>query len=100
PQWPRSVPYDCWSCPLETLQGLVELADGLFLIETLVALKTFDGGVCRESYYFGQFCLTRARWPFGQDGLLHLGGKIDHLEGDRIRHVLGGLQLLRQLLDR
>ena len=75
---------------------------GFFLIETLVALKTFDGGaVNRESNYLASSVLPEPGGPFGQGGFLHLGSQIDHLE----RHLgswpsLGGVQFLGQLLDR
>ena len=85
---------------VESLQRLVKLADGLLLIDALVALETFNGGVCRESDYLGQFRLPGPRRSLREDRFLHLRGQIDHLQRHGIGHIPRGIQSLGQLFDR
>ena len=85
---------------VEALQRLVKLADGLLLVDALIALETFNGGVGRESDYFGQFRLPGPRRSLREDRFLHLRGQVDDLQCHGIGHVPRGIQSFGQLFDR
>jgi hypothetical protein len=50
----------------ELLQGSIKFSNGLFFIDTRVALKSFHDRVKSKCQGFRQLCLAAAGWPFNQ----------------------------------
>src|SRR5215469_7143865 len=75
----------------------IKLTDGLFLVNSRVALKAFNLGIQSEGDGLGQFGLATSGRAFDQDGLLQGAGDVDMPDGDIIDDVLGRPELRLQL---
>jgi hypothetical protein len=83
----------------ELLQGGVELSNGLFFIDTRVALESFHDRVKSKCQGFRQLCLAAPWRPFNQYRFLQLSGHVHLGERHLINDVLGFLEFPAELID-
>ena len=76
----------------ELLQRLIKFSNGVFFINPDITLQAFDVRLCTSGDGICQLGFTGSRWPFNQNGLLHLCCEEDDLQSDGIDDVLRQLQ--------
>ncbi len=83
----------------QLLESAVELPDGLLFVDAFVALQAFNDRVTCGCDRLGKCSLSAARWPFDDDRLVHSCGEVNHLQRDRIDHVLCRIQTMSQFVE-
>src|SRR5580692_7922568 len=84
----------------ELLQCGVELADGLFFVDSRIALKSFHDRVKGKCHGLRKLRLTAAWRPFDQNRLLELSRHVNLGERDFINDVLGIPEFLAEFSNR